>query len=78
MAKEKVTTTSSCTFSSFEDLISILFWAEASLNDFVIFKVLLESLHKQFSLMKGYFNIAVRGYLRDICFGDILTIHFDI
>ena len=42
MAQEEKAAATACTFASFEDLISIEFRTETSLNDLVVVKVLFE------------------------------------
>ena len=59
MAEEKEASTTTCSFASFEDLFTVYLWTETLLNHLkVVFKVVVESFHEEFILMKLYFDIV--------------------
>ena len=57
MAEEEKASTATSPFASLKDLVSIGFWTETALYDFVIGKVFFESFHEKCSLVEGYSHV---------------------
>ena len=62
MTEEEEAATTACTFTCFEDLVTIVSWAQASFNDTNIVVVLFERLHEDLTLVESYLDVWLVGH----------------